>query len=375
MVPGLQCKAATKEHTTQGSTSTAGTKQDKLVCTLTVVKGKGRGSRLKGPGKDSKHAQADQSSGNGTRHQQNESEGALQSQAPTKRRQKKVDLDIGASPKGEALSGQAAPTLSQGFAEDSPKKKPLFRKLKKTLFGRRQHKHGIPAQKLGGIKLKRVFYTYIPELVPALKEEEEAQPLQGPSSSNATAPVVSARSSRVIKAPKRLLEEEDAVPKRSLVKSGSMLEAGGLARSLNSSHLEVYKNLKKLTSKLAEKKGPTGAKGEDQCAGPGSTPPDRKRRRSKIKMEELDTPGVVRKLAVLLNIKASAVHAQVPLSEPVVEGALATDAQSKNFSFSISVLRVKCLFSEPLALFTTWTTYVQHPTLAPSHVVFEGLED
>ena len=339
---GLQRKAATKEHTTQGSTSAAGTKQDKLVCTLTVVKGKGRGSRLKGPGKGSKHAQADQSSGKGTkgsRCQQNDSEGASQSQAPTKRRRKKkVDLDIGASPEGEALSGQAAPTLSQGIAEDSPKKKPLFRKIRKSLFGRRQHKHGKAAQKLSGIKIKRVFYTYVPELVPAapatpaaLQQEEESQPLQGQSSSNSAAPVVSARSSRVIKAPKRLLEEEDAVPKRSLLKSGSMLEAGGSAQSPNSSHLEVYKNLKKLTSKLAEKKkGPSSAKGEDLCAGPGSTPPVRKRRRSKIKMEEVDTPGVVRKLAVLLKIKPSAVHAQVPLSEQAVEGALDTDAQSKD---------------------------------------------
>ena len=287
VAPGLQRKAATKEHTTQGSTSAAGTKQDKLVCTLTVVKGKGRGSRLKGAGKGSKHAQPDQSSGKGTkgsRHQQNESEGASQSQAPTKRRQKKkVELDIGASPEGEALSGQAAPTLSQGIAEDSPKKKPVFRKVKKSLFGRRQQQHSKPAQKLGGIKIRRVFYTYVPEPVPAaLNQEGEAEPPQGLSSSNSAAPVVSARSSRVIKAPKRFLDEEDAVPKRSLLKSGSTLEAGGSAQSPNSSHLEVYKNLKKLTSKLAEKKkGPSGAKGEDLCAGSGSTPPVRKRRRSR----------------------------------------------------------------------------------------------
>ncbi|CAL8297980.1 unnamed protein product [Lota lota] len=333
VAPGLQRKAATKEHTTQGSTSAAGTKQDKLVCTLTVVKGKGRGSRLKGPGKGSKHAQANQSSGKGTkgsRHQQNESEVASQSQVPTKRQQKKkVVLDIGASPEAEALSGQAAPTPSQEITEDSPKKKPLFRKRRKLLFGRRQQKLAKTAPKLGGIKIRRVFYTYVPELVPAaLNQEEEAQQLQGQSSSNSAAPVVSARSSRVIKAPKRFLDEEVAVPKRSLFKLGSMSEAGGSAQSPTSSHLEVYKNLKKLTSKLAEKKkGPSGAKGLDLCAGPCSNPPVRKRRRSKIKMEEVDTPGVVRKLAVLLNSKASAVHAQVPLSEPVVEGALDTDAQ------------------------------------------------
>jgi hypothetical protein len=75
----------------------------------------------------------------------------------------------------------------------------------------------------------------------------------------------------------------------------------------------------------------------------------------KIKMEEVDTPGVVRKLAVLLNIKASAVHAQVPLSEPVVEGALDTDAQSKNNPISFSAVMVKCVFSETLARFTTAT--------------------
>ncbi|KAJ3609396.1 hypothetical protein NHX12_023919 [Muraenolepis orangiensis] len=143
----------------------------------------------------------------------------------------------------------------------------------------------------------------------AENQEEGAEQLQGQSSGNSAAPVVSARSSRVIKAPKRFLDEEDAVPKR--------YSAQGPA----SSHLEVYRNLKKLTSKLAEqKRDPSGATGDDL----GTV---RKRLKSKIKMEEVDTPGVVRKLAVLLNCKTGTAHAQAPLGDSVVEGALDTEAK------------------------------------------------
>ncbi|KAG7268577.1 hypothetical protein CRUP_003186 [Coryphaenoides rupestris] len=289
--PGSQHKVATKGHTTQGSTSAAGTKQDKIVCTLTLVKGKGRGSR---------DGQADQSSETGdttgSLHQQNEFEGASPSHLPTKRQQ--------------APSGQTAPTPSQGNAEDSPKKKPKFRKSLKALFSRR-HKPNQNAPKLGGVRIQRVFYTYAPNLIPAHeeKQDEGLQPPQGQTSSYSTAPVVSARSSRVIKAPKRFMEEDVSVPKTP-----------------TASHLEVYKNLRKLTSKLAEKKkGPAGATGEDLGLSPDSAPAARKSCRSKIKMEEVDTPGVVRKLAVLLSSKASTVHTQVPMSESVVVGALAAD--------------------------------------------------
>lgn len=296
--PGSQHKVATTGHTTQGSNSAAGTKQDKIVCTLTLVKGKGRGSR---------HSQADQSSetGDTTLHQQNEFEGVSSSHLPTKRQQ--------------APSGQTAPTPSQGNAEVSPKKKPKYRKMRKLLFTRRRKPNQTPP-KLGGVRIQRVFYTCIPELIPAeqVEQDEGLQPPQDQTSSDSTAPVVSARSSRVIKVPKRFVEEDVGVPKTP-----------------TASHLEVYKNLKKLTSKLAEKKkGPAGATGEDLGLSPFSAPVVRKSCRSKIKMEEVDTPGVVRKLAVLISSNTAT---QVPMSESEVVGALDADDKSKKCSRSLNL--------------------------------------
>ncbi|XP_028819501.1 uncharacterized protein kmt2ba isoform X2 [Denticeps clupeoides] len=83
-----------------------------------------------------------------------------------------------------------------------------------------------------------------------------------------------------------------------------------LVLSQSSSHLQIYENLKKLTSNLAQKRvqkvssgesfDPTveTEKGTDDTGD--SEGPVKKRRRSKLKVEEIPSPGVLRKLAVQL---------------------------------------------------------------------------
>ncbi|KAM4630890.1 histone-lysine N-methyltransferase 2B [Polymixia lowei] len=260
--------------------------------------------------------------------------------------------------------------------KDCSKKKASSKIYKrKSIFGhRRKPPKNCPKQ--GRIRVRRVFYTYIPEFIPAKVKgdeqqsqgqnivESEAEPSSSSgqvqqSSNNSSVPVVSARSSRVIKAPKRFLDEEIiAFPKRSPLKglksqvkeegkqSVSCFESNNDGRSLQShiesisvvgsptavrstssnlspgaSHLEVYKNLKRLTSKLAEKKkGWPNARGDYRSDDLCLTPPIRKRRRSKLTMEEMDSPGVVRKLAVLVN-SAAVASSHTASSETTGEGA------------------------------------------------------
>lgn len=120
-------------------------------------------------------------------------------------------------------------------------------------------------------------------------------------------------------------QKEDGKPSASILESGyegNSLQSDSDSRSLfdspsgmsriskpspGTSHLEFYKNLKKLTLKLAEKKkGPSDFQGDYAQDGDSLTSNVRKRRRPKLMMEELDSPGVVRKLAVVVNTDVEA---------------------------------------------------------------------
>uniref|UniRef100_UPI003AADCCE6 histone-lysine N-methyltransferase 2B n=1 Tax=Centroberyx gerrardi TaxID=166262 RepID=UPI003AADCCE6 len=391
---------ATRTGSTQNQTATTsagGTKQDKLVCTLTVVKGREKASRVKEPGEVSEDSEADQaqpqrsvksmkgSQRGGTKAACGTSQAvALSPKSFNKQQRRRMVKDMGASPEAGAeagaQSGQDAVMPLECKARDSPNKKASPKKQRKSLYGHRRK----PPKNFGGVKtsrirIRRVFYAYVPELIPAAPKQEREEQLQGqsitpsegePSSSseqvqkssnNASTPVVSARSSRVIKAPKRFLDEEIiAFPKGSpsnwlkshvkeegkqslschesnydgsslqsdesvsVVGSPSAVRKMSSKLSPGSGHLEVYKNLKRLTSKLAEKKkGQSNAQGDYTGRGPSLTSPVRKRRRSKLMMEELDSPGVVRKLAVLVNTDVVA-SSHMP-SSMTKEGAGSTE--------------------------------------------------
>ncbi|KAL7381507.1 hypothetical protein ABVT39_006987 [Epinephelus coioides] len=282
-----------------------------------------------------------------------------------KRQRKKMAKGMGASPEAGAeagaQSGQEAAMPLECKATVSSEKKTHRRK---SLFGhkrkRPKNNPDIKCPKLKSTRARRVFYTYVMEPIPAaLMPDGNEQQLQGQnpaecgpssfpehaqqSSNNSSTPLTSARSSRVIKTPKRFLDEEMIpFPKGPLSTwrksqqreegkqspschesgyDGNVLQSDGDTISVadspsaatkfsskakpGTSHLEIYKNLKKLTLKLAEKKkGHSDTEGDYSHHDDGFTSHVKKRRRSKLMMEEMDSPGVVRKLAVVVNAEA-----------------------------------------------------------------------
>lgn len=258
---------------------------------------------------------------------------------------------LGSSPEAAAQSEKEAGILLQSKAAETSVKRAHRRHRGRFLFGyRRKQSTDVSVNKrpkIGRVRTRHVFYTYVPEPLPAVDGAEPQGQSMEPSedetklsqSSNSCTTVTSGRSSRIIKTPKRFLNEEIIpFPKGSLstwlksqqkddTKSSlSLNESGydGSSQSLDSypksvldssllesrisskpssgaSHVELYKNLKKLTLKLAEKKKSQSSFQEDHGDHEGGlTFPNRKRRRPKIMMEEMDSPGVVRKVSVVV---------------------------------------------------------------------------
>ncbi|XP_029299572.1 histone-lysine N-methyltransferase 2B [Cottoperca gobio] len=284
-----------------------------------------------------------------------------------KRQRKRMAKGMGASPEAGAeagaQSGEEAAMPLECKATDSSEKR-IHKRPRKCFFGYRRKSKPKDAPVIKRPKIRhsctrRVYYTYLPEPIPAPPGENKQQ-LQTrnitPSESepnNSSTPVTSARSSRVIKTPKRFLDEEMiSFPKGSLSKwlKSQQREDGKPSQSCHessydgnsrhsdfdsisvadspsavtkfsskprpgTSHLEIYKNLKKLTLKLAEKKkGHSDTDGGYKHHGDGLTSHVRKRRRSKLMMEEMDSPGVVRKLAVVVNADVVA-PSHMPLAD------------------------------------------------------------
>lgn len=270
-----------------------------------------------------------------------------------KQQRKRLAKGMVASPEAGAeagsQTGEEAAMPLEGKSKDFSTKR-RYRKHRKSLYGNKRKllkKDSIIARpKLRRNRKKHVFYAYVVEPVQdAVNSEgnEQSQQTQSiipsvsePDQENSTnSTPLSARSSRVIKVPKRFLDEEIIpFPKGSLstwLKSQTKEDdkpspsrhestyddgcqaldsihlidnqsRGNISSnsSPTTSHLEIYKNLKKLTLKVAEKK-------KGQPSGDGDHVHDcslahvKKRRKSKITMEEMDTPGVVRKLSVVVN--------------------------------------------------------------------------
>lgn len=372
------------------ATSAGGTKQDKLAGALTAVKSAGKASKVKERGEVSEDSDTDQSqprrSVKGMRgfrigHTRRTSQAvALSFTSFHKRQRKRMAKGMGASPEAGAeagaQSGEEAAMPLECKAADSPDKRTHKRQQRRSLFGYRRKppkaEPVITRPKMGRNRTRRVYYTYIPEPLPATPtpdgnelqlQGQNITPSEGEpssfteqvqqSSNNSSTPVMSARSSRVIKAPKRFLDEEmipfpkgslstwlkiqqreDGKPSpschessyddnslqsdsdsMSVVDSPSAVTKFSSKPSPGTSHLEIYKNLKKLTLKLAEKKkGHPDTQGDYTHHGDGLTSHVKKRRRSKLMMEEMDSPGVVRKLAVVVNTDVGA-PSHMPLGD------------------------------------------------------------
>lgn len=295
-----------------------------------------------------------------------------------------------ASPAQAAAEGAAPSGDDVVTASDRPTvpKRTRRRKARKSLFGRQPKTHKRDAANnhpKPHSRMKRVYFTYVPELnvsaeTAAGNEQQPQQQQHGENlappaselspfcelaepSPNSPAATPSGRSSRVIKVPKRFLDQEIIpFPKGSLstwLKSQVKEDKAGpsshesddsesVSRSRSSapcapsegdsavkalspksspgrtSHVEIYKNLKRLTLKLAEKK-----RRQPDVQGPRLDDGDglgaahtKKRRRSTLTMEELDSPGVVRKLAVVVSAGANPPEHAAPAEK--------TEAKSKS---------------------------------------------
>ncbi|XP_067468836.1 histone-lysine N-methyltransferase 2B isoform X2 [Thunnus thynnus] len=383
------------------ATSARGTKQDKLVSTLTALKGKEKASKVKEQGEVSEDSETDQAQPQrSVKPMKGFRLGQTRRTSPAvtlsftsfhRRQRKRMGKDMGASPEvgaeAGAQSGHEAAMPLECKATDSSEKRTPKKYQRKSLFGhRRKTPKTVPLIKSPKIvrnRTRRVYYTYVPETIPATRTQdrneqhphgENIAPSEGEpssfseqvqqSSNNSSTPVMSARSSRVIKAPKRFLDEEMIpFPKGPLStwlksqqredekQSASFHESGYDGNSLQSdsdsvsmadspsalrftsqpspgtSHLDIYKNLKKLTLKLAEKKrGQFDTQGDYMHLGDGLTSHVRKRRRSKLVMEEMDSPGVVRKLAVVVNADVEA-PSHLPLGDTGKKRSTAGDVR------------------------------------------------
>lgn len=396
---GLTEKAVTSEDSgsvqSQTSVSLTGySKRDKVVIPLTEIKDVRQTSKIQAQGKPaSKDGNVDLSQpqramkrtrgfrfGNTKCASQ---EVALTCTSIHKQQRKRLAKGMVASPEAGAeagsQTGQEAAMPFECKAKDSPEKRRRRRK-RKSLYGHRQkslkNDSLISLPKLKRNRIKRVFYTYVVEPISTTVTSdgmnEQAQQSQninpsvsesGQENSSSSTPL-SARSSRVIKVPKRFLDEEiipfpkgslstwlksqtkedekpsPSHPESSYGDSCEQLESihliddqsrGNISSNLTS-HVELYKNLKKLTLKVAEKKkGQPSGEGDHLFDSDCSIAHVKKRRKSKITMEETDTPGVVRKLSVVVNS-----NVEKPSDELIAD----KDDNSKNY-FLVYFFEVK----------------------------------
>lgn len=326
----------------QTAVTSAGTKQKRHSSVTVAVKSKERASRFE---------ENDGTSEESETHQFQPQSSEVRTRGfINKHGRRRVDKNMGASPEAGAEAGaQSGPE-----AEICPEDKAAYslgvrrqRHKTKLLFGKCSKPGQSVSIKRGPVvrrrRVRHTFYSYEP--VPIQKEQLQGQTLiqvetssQSLQSSINSTPVTSGRTSRVIKVPKRFLDEDITPTRRksqkddtkmgfdgnsqSKFESPSSLLKSPLKLSPGASHQEIYKNLKKLTLKLAEKKK-SMTEGECIPDAESSTTTVRKRkRRSKIMMEEMDSPGAIRKLSVSVNVNMGAATC-----EPLVEEETpATDA-------------------------------------------------
>ncbi|XP_062302075.1 histone-lysine N-methyltransferase 2A-like [Osmerus eperlanus] len=332
----------------RGSSSTSSTKQGKLVCTLTVVKSRRKACRGKEAGNDSKQETKPQVSTNRRRGHAvlDSSQKAAQSPKPVKgkqRRRSRGASSVAGAEAGSEAGAEAGAVAGAGAGDEpsglprgpaQPRRRrrnvPYFGKRRKSLIGKKRKPGSVTTSPTDPVKRRArrrsVFYTLEPTV--PLKQEDQGQAVEReggvqPVIAHLASPVVSARSSRVIKLPRRFLDEEELPRARGKGKSQGKqesdidedmcwspeLKSEGEQRTpktsskMNpgSSHLSVYEKLKNLTSKLSRKNRDPGGTPEDGADSNQTTVKRRRRRRSKLTMEELGSPGVVRKLAVLIS--------------------------------------------------------------------------
>ncbi|XP_034560328.1 histone-lysine N-methyltransferase 2B isoform X2 [Notolabrus celidotus] len=360
-------KAGKSADSSSMENQTATTSADKLRSAQTAVIGAEKASKVRERGEVSEDSDTDHSQpqrhvkrirGFPMGHARRASQAVALSFH--RRQRKRTAKAMGASPEAGAeagpQSGEEAAMPLECNAADSPTKRNQKRPRRSKFGHKRKPAKDVPLitrPKIARARIRHVYYTYVTEPAPGTQTAEGQ--LQSPStdlsqgetsvcseqnqqnSTNSSTTVTSGRSTRVIKVPKRFLDEE-IVPFRKRFPSANLkrqqkedekpsllcpefsseelsdsdtdsdIESPSPVTKFPSkpgsglSHLEIYKNLKKLTLKLAEKKkGQSVPQVDSTLPGDGLTTKVRKRRRSKVTMEEMDSPGVVRRLAIVVN--------------------------------------------------------------------------
>ncbi|KAI4886853.1 hypothetical protein NFI96_021452, partial [Prochilodus magdalenae] len=383
------------------------TRHKKLVWTLTLVKGKRRSSKKNltdnldpNPRKTRvETADLDQCKDEKTKDILTIDDS---SKPKTSRKQRKTPKAVRTSPEDGTEAeqeGAGSPDGSAGTLSISPQKSPSVIKRRRSLFGYRRTPEQELMRKLresgGEVKVPRkrrrlVCYTYEVVDSPVGEDQQQEQPGQaqnaGPACQLAEGSVGSARPSRVIKVPKRFMDDEGmsglpvkkpvqseilsnescveseqadvpqaqelkqrrkraklqkvdddgenfvgkTKPQRGRPRGSSGFSEGPRKKigrvAYDSTHLKIYERLKKLTASLAQRRQKrmasykdNGEKLEEELQGPSESSDSRdvkRQRNSDLKIEEVNSPGVVRKLAVHVDDTAG----QTVLST-VVDGA------------------------------------------------------
>ncbi|KAL6461209.1 hypothetical protein MHYP_G00311750 [Metynnis hypsauchen] len=399
------------------------TRQKKLVWTLTLVKGKRRTSKKRladnldqSPSRGFvKTADLDQSEDGKSKDVLTTDDSTSPKTTGKRRKIPKAmrdSLEVGteAGPEDAVTPDDA---LLRENSSHSPKKSPTVVKRRKSLFGYRR----TPEQELmrkmresqlqgeGKIPRKRrrlVCYAY--EVMDSPLREDQQQELPGQAQDAGVASqqglaeggVVSARPSRVIKVPKRFMDDEgmSGLPVKKPAQteilpneSGTELEQVDVQQSqelkrrqkraklhdisdddgnfvgkaksqgrkprglselsdsprkkvgrvaYDSTHLKIYERLKKLTASLAQRRQKRmasykddGVKLEGELQGTEESSSFRdvgSQRNSDLKIEEVNSPGVVRKLAV--HVDDTAVQSAVSTVEGGEDAAKAVEVTS-----------------------------------------------
>ncbi|KAK2887520.1 hypothetical protein Q8A67_015748 [Cirrhinus molitorella] len=336
------------------------TKQGKLVWTLTLVKGKERASRVRG-------TQIQRASTEHAKTHRNKTEelaGSDQAGAVSSKPMAKQRRGRKAHVKEEPLESLDAGASFSDSLLSSSQKKPFVRRRRKLL--QQELRCKIPESQGQAVSMPRkrkrlsLETDSTPVLQPVEGQEQTLREIERPKSEqpkHSTRPVISARSSRVIKVPKRFMDDErmSALPERGSPKkpalteisvdhgkpnidlqtfdSGSKVKTAqetlilnndekgvsqGVKPILSSSrpsggprgrgrrpgqtadHYKIYWKLKKLTACLAKRRMERIASASSKLTEVGAEGGtlDVEERKSDLKLEDLYSPGVVPKVAI-----------------------------------------------------------------------------
>uniref|UniRef100_A0A673IMN8 [histone H3]-lysine(4) N-methyltransferase n=1 Tax=Sinocyclocheilus rhinocerous TaxID=307959 RepID=A0A673IMN8_9TELE len=210
------------------------TRQGKLVWSLTLVKGKERASRVRDLQNQRASTEYAKTHRKKTEGMAASDQAVAVSSKPMAKQRRGRSTDANKEPL-ESLGGDAGPSFSDSLS--SSQKKPFVRRPRKLLQQEVRHKVSHSQGQASSMPRKRqrlaleTDSTHVLQTVEgqeqAVGEIERSKPAsQAEQPKHSTRPIVSARSSRVIKVPKRFMDDErmSALPERGSPKKPALTE-------------------------------------------------------------------------------------------------------------------------------------------------------